>query len=132
MGGPTSPTSLRAKRTGSSHSEANRSSALAREQQAVPDGDQRRVHARILRGERVELADGARRGVVLARIGDPAVPERVVHRDDAARTQQVEAALVVLAVGLLVRVDEREIEALRLSGGEQRRARAERRAEPQL
>ena len=62
-----------------------------------------------------------RDGVLVVHIGihHGAAPERVVDRDEAARPQQLEQALVVRDVARLVRVDEGEVEGAGLAGCEQ-------------
>ena len=59
---------------------------------------------------RVELADHQRLPVAIARIGDPAAPEHVVERHDAARADQRQRSLVIGVVELLVGVDIGEVE----------------------
>ena len=59
--------------------------------------------------ELVEVLQG--QGVLVdgRRFGNPARPERVVHPNQSARTQQLQCALVVAAVIDLVRVDKRKV-----------------------
>src|SRR5690606_4868059 len=88
-------------------------SALAREQEPVTHREQAHAHALVVADTRVELPDRPGVGVVGARICHLAAPQRVVDRDDAAGAEQAQAALVVVGVALLVRVDVGKVEGAR-------------------
>ncbi len=65
----------------------------------------------------------------LGRLRHASAPQHVVDRDQAAGAQQLQAALVVVRVARLVGVDEREVVAPGLAGGEPRVERGQRRPE---
>src|SRR4051794_25594283 len=73
-------------------------SELARDRDTVPDGHQADRHTRIVMELAIELADRLRFSGVVALVDDAAVPQDIVHRDDAALAQQSQHALVVVGV----------------------------------
>ena len=59
----------------------------------------------------VQGADRSRVRIVVGRISNETVPQRIVDRDQAAGPNELQAMLVIRIVIFLVGIDEREIEA---------------------
>jgi LacI family transcriptional regulator len=102
---------------------------LAGDRQAVADRHHDQVHAVVGGGVIVEIPDGYHGRVVVARVDDAAMRERVVHHDQAAGAYPRYDLAPVAEVAVLVGIDEREVEHLLIG---QRAQRVDGRAEPQL
>jgi LacI family transcriptional regulator len=102
---------------------------LAGERQAVADRHHDQVHAVVGSGVIVEIPDGDHGRVVVARVDDAAMRERVVHHDQAAGAYPRYDLAPVAEVAVLVGIDEREVEQLLVR---QRAQRVDGRAESQL
>jgi LacI family transcriptional regulator len=100
---------------------------LAGERQAVADRHHDEVHAVVRGGVIVEIPDGYHARVVVARVDDPAVGERVVHHDQTAGAYPRNDLAPVAEVAVLVGIDEREVEQF---GIRQRAQRLDGRGEP--
>src|SRR5258706_13002213 len=105
---------------------------LEREREAVAQRELRELHAGVGMHQVVEGTNRARVLVLARRVREPAVPQRVVHCDHAAGSQQLEAAFVVAAVAGLVGVDEGEVVLSAAPRGDERVERLERRRDPQV
>ncbi len=104
----------------------------ASQQQPVANRHQHHVDPLIVPDLSVERADRSGLLVLMRRISDPAVPKRIVDRDQPARPHQLQAVLVVAVVILLIGIDEGEIEAALLARGAKRGQRLGGGREPQL
>jgi LacI family transcriptional regulator len=102
---------------------------LAGERQAVADRYHDQVHAVVGGGVVVEIPDGYHGRVVVARVDDAAMRERVVHHDQTAGAYPRYDLAPVAEVAVLVGIDEREVEQLLIR---QRAQRVDGRAESQL
>jgi LacI family transcriptional regulator len=102
---------------------------LAGERQAVADRHHDQVHAVVGGGVVVEIPDGYHGRVVVARVDDAAMRERVVHHDQTAGAYPRYDLAPVAEVAVLVGIDEREVEQLLVR---QRAQRVDGRAESQL
>ena len=88
-------------------------SALPREEEPVADREDRGIDAGVGAGLLVQRADGSGRRVVGGGgIGELAAAEDVVEDDQAAGAEELERRLVIGVVGLLVGVDEGEVEGV--------------------
>ena len=84
-------------------------SAFPREQQLIPDREQRGIDALVGEHALAQRPHDRRRPV--ARIDDLAAHEGVVDRHHTAAPEQREALLVVSRLSLLVGIEEGEVEA---------------------
>jgi LacI family transcriptional regulator len=102
---------------------------LAGKRQAVADRHHDQVHAVVGGGVVIEIPDGYHGRVVVARVDDAAMRERVVHHDQTAGADPRYDLAPVAEVAVLVGIDEREVEQLLIR---QRAQRVDGRAESQL
>src|SRR5690606_38748396 len=108
------------------------STSFACQEHSVAHGHQTGGHALIGQDFGVQRSDRECVEALIFGAGDAATPERIVHGNQASRSQQLEAALVVAVVVLLVCIDEAEIEALARFAGDELVQRRERRRQPKL
>src|SRR4249920_1225848 len=84
-------------------------SPLAREQQAIANRHERRVHAAVGENFLGQGADGDGSRIRRCRIESPSAHEDIVDGDHASRPYQYEALLVITVVLVLVGIDEGEV-----------------------